>query len=785
MEDEGPSSDVSKKSSNTKNGKILARYQEIWEKVIRLDDKTSDSYPLDKFDPENLSSGVQKIVLLDLENLAKKMENAAERESQSSSNVSEGQEPQSIPTHSSDVHTPSRYQQLWERANEVVDTNSSTYNLERYDPEGLSGGDWSDMIKQLYQILCIEDTEQEYYFNPSTEASMIALSQSEVVTSRLRDVVDTGITKNSIEGIVTDSEQLRSWLQVWARWNSLLKSQSIDREEIQISEIHRLDESTVRTLEQDKFKTLSAIHNINISTLREVDGIDKELASELQSWTCFRSTKSIQDVSPQIQQQLNNNRLWTAADLTAVRIHQVTNIEGISDQQARDIMKRAAAWLPPKSDLPKSIICQFGPPYKSLESAESRLDQLESLFTTYSEIEPLIEELETSPFDSFDKTTLINHIYEEYPKFTRHTGSTSKHRVPTWTDVLHGLLSLANQIDYEHPPSHIYDRFNISGLHSVEIEISTICEIETPSEALRRISSAEQIASRNKRFNQLSSHAANIQDSLGETTISGKKELSDAISNQVSIAHDQLVEGPSSEYLDQLEEYLTACQKALSLTENHTEYDFESLIPILAKKSRGSELPDKTIDEINSILTISMNALDLLTELDYNHPSIDRKIWKKSISTAVDERYSPILEPVDSELSRLNGGLWDPNDLEEYDWREFEYIVGDLYRDEGYEVEVTQSTADLGVDIWATDDGKKTAIQVKHFQAGNTVGREPLQKLVSTLAKGDADQVEIITSSKFTKTAKQYAEDFGPELTLTSSDDLINRLSESQIPPQS
>jgi len=73
--------------------------------------------------------------------------------------------------------------------------------------------------------------------------------------------------------------------------------------------------------------------------------------------------------------------------------------------------------------------------------------------------------------------------------------------------------------------------------------------------------------------------------------------------------------------------------------------------------------------------------------------------------------------------------------------------------------------------------------QAKQNRTGQPVGREPLQKLVSTLAKGDADEAVVVTSSDFADTATRYAHDFGPELTLVNADELLKRLNESTLPP--
>lgn len=183
------------------------------------------------------------------------------------------------------------------------------------------------------------------------------------------------------------------------------------------------------------------------------------------------------------------------------------------------------------------------------------------------------------------------------------------------------------------------------------------------------------------------------------------------------------------------------------------------------------------------ILEGCFEILEFLSEVDHQHPSVEASLWCDAVKTAFKNQDSQIIDPINAQISRMKNAVWEADDLFNFGWDEFEHLVGDLYQDQGYEIEVTQSSADLGVDIWATKGSECVAIQVKQFQDGNTVGRETLQKLASTLAKNEADQAVVVTSSRFARTAEQYAEDFGPGLELVDQEDLVKRLTESKIPP--
>lgn len=185
---------------------------------------------------------------------------------------------------------------------------------------------------------------------------------------------------------------------------------------------------------------------------------------------------------------------------------------------------------------------------------------------------------------------------------------------------------------------------------------------------------------------------------------------------------------------------------------------------------------ERVVDGVQKVTTF-------LDRVDHGHPSIDAAEWLDTANLALSESYSKVLNPVTARIERMGETLWTDTHLQSYSWGEFESLIGSLYRSSGYETTVTQGTADLGVDVWAETDDERVAIQVKQYKRGNTVGRETLQKLASTLAKGDADRVIVVTSSTFARTAEEYAADFGPEVELVDGDRLLGLLNESELPP--
>ena len=104
------------------------------------------------------------------------------------------------------------------------------------------------------------------------------------------------------------------------------------------------------------------------------------------------------------------------------------------------------------------------------------------------------------------------------------------------------------------------------------------------------------------------------------------------------------------------------------------------------------------------------------------------------------------------------------NNFADYTPREFEMFVGDLFRKMGYDVELTPSTGDYGVDVVAKKDGNTVAIQVKKYEQGNLIGTQVVQQTLGAMWKVKADQSIIVTTSGFTVYAKEQAKEAPIEL---------------------
>jgi hypothetical protein len=175
------------------------------------------------------------------------------------------------------------------------------------------------------------------------------------------------------------------------------------------------------------------------------------------------------------------------------------------------------------------------------------------------------------------------------------------------------------------------------------------------------------------------------------------------------------------------------------------------------------------------------NELEAFLEEWGGHPAIDHREWQRAISEArKEDDPTPLLEPYRT-MQQMQGTVWSHADLKRFSWEAFEHLIANLYTQQGYETTITSGSRDMGVDVWAEDDTERLAIQVKQFARGNTVGREVIQKLESTLARGDADRIIVVTSSSFADTSRRYASGSNV-VELIDGEDLIEKLTQYEVP---
>lgn len=148
------------------------------------------------------------------------------------------------------------------------------------------------------------------------------------------------------------------------------------------------------------------------------------------------------------------------------------------------------------------------------------------------------------------------------------------------------------------------------------------------------------------------------------------------------------------------------------------------------------------------------------------------------LSPAAMQRVSFDLSEINDELIKYLARH--PEKMRALHPRKFEELVAELFRDKGYDVELTRFSKDGGFDIRAirkTDVGLGlTLIECKRFAADRPVGVTLIRGLFGVVEKERATGGLFVTTSYFTRGANAFKNDLKHRLDLTDFDRLSGML---------
>ncbi len=111
-------------------------------------------------------------------------------------------------------------------------------------------------------------------------------------------------------------------------------------------------------------------------------------------------------------------------------------------------------------------------------------------------------------------------------------------------------------------------------------------------------------------------------------------------------------------------------------------------------------------------------------------------------------------------------------------WQEFEHLVGEAYRRQGYLVEETgTSGGDGGIDLVLSGHGETVLVQCKQWRT-RRVGVKPVRELYGVLASERADRAVLATCGTFTDEAQAFAR--GKPLKLVVGNELLDLVRSGQ-----
>jgi restriction system protein len=120
------------------------------------------------------------------------------------------------------------------------------------------------------------------------------------------------------------------------------------------------------------------------------------------------------------------------------------------------------------------------------------------------------------------------------------------------------------------------------------------------------------------------------------------------------------------------------------------------------------------------------------------------------------------------------------NTLNGMSWREFEVLVGQAFRRQGFTVSETSEGADGGVDLVLRRDGELHLVQCKQWRA-TRVSVMVVRELFGVMAASGAIGGFVVTSGRFTSEAKAFAQ--GRNVVLVEGPELESWITESRATP--
>ena len=124
--------------------------------------------------------------------------------------------------------------------------------------------------------------------------------------------------------------------------------------------------------------------------------------------------------------------------------------------------------------------------------------------------------------------------------------------------------------------------------------------------------------------------------------------------------------------------------------------------------------------------------------------------------------------------------LQDTEEMYNLSPREFEELVAELFSKQGFDVELTPETRDGGCDIIATKNigglPFMLLIECKKYAKGNPVGVSLVRSLLGVQGDRKANKAVLVTTSRFTKSARDFANRQQHLISLMDINDLMRMI---------
>ncbi|MFP5262514.1 MAG: restriction endonuclease [Blastocatellia bacterium] len=245
-------------------------------------------------------------------------------------------------------------------------------------------------------------------------------------------------------------------------------------------------------------------------------------------------------------------------------------------------------------------------------------------------------------------------------------------------------------------------------------------------------------------------------------------------------------------------EYISRQKPDLVITDiNMPRMDGIELIKRLRRDRKTADIPVLAVTAFGSI--VAREAIEAGADASAEKPFDSdkflltaRSIIARSSRTPTQQDKGPepdLIVPVKKSIALVNERLAhhfqnDPEALRRIDPFIFERVVAELFEDEGYEVVVTQPRADGGKDIYVYKKDPVTnlmlLVECKRYTPPNKVSVETTRQLYGVVQQERANAGIIVTTSYFTKPAKDFANGVPYQLFLIDFDYLSQWLNKKK-----
>lgn len=160
---------------------------------------------------------------------------------------------------------------------------------------------------------------------------------------------------------------------------------------------------------------------------------------------------------------------------------------------------------------------------------------------------------------------------------------------------------------------------------------------------------------------------------------------------------------------------------------------------------------------------------------------------RQSIPVYEAKRFDTTCRIVVPDFSAINDELiaylaQHPEYLHKLNWRRFEELVGRIFENQGYDVELGPGRGDGGVDLRLVSKDSigtlVTLVQAKKYSRRKKIGLEAVSALHGLLDSNKAHRGVLVTTSEFLPSARRFAEKQSFRLRLANEGDLIQWLRE-------